>query len=140
MVDLTSEERHSRRLAVERHRRQQEEAEKAAFGKESEDMLWNAIHERGAQTPAWFLGMRRANHVQDMNGTDFIAVVDAVGDVNIQVKSSRNWIDKFRSNHPDFKGLIFVVHRGKTNKDLRGLFFHQLGVYREREKKRRSSP
>lgn len=140
MVDLTSEERNSRRLAVERHRRQQEEAEKAAFGKESEDMLWNAIHESGAQTPGWFQGMRRANRVQDMNGTDFIAVVDSVGDVKVQVKSSRNWIDKFWNNHPDFDGLIFVVYRNKTNKDLRGLFFHQLGMYREREKKRRGSP
>lgn len=68
--------------------------------------------------PNWFLSIRPATFEEDHAGVD-AWVVTMDGDVAIQVKSSAVRAAQFRAKHPDYQGVVVVVHPAMPDDEIR---------------------
>lgn len=68
--------------------------------------------------PAWFVSIRPATFEEDQAGVD-AWVTTTEGDVSIQVKSSAARAAQFRAKHPDYAGVVVVVHPAMPDEQIR---------------------
>lgn len=94
-------------ISLQRRHRMGAETEKRFF--RAADLINTNLIAR----PPWLHKILHATWYEDkVCGVDAVAETDH-GFIPIQIKSSCRWVSRFEETHPDFSGVIQVVHPGE---------------------------
>jgi hypothetical protein len=78
----------------------------------------------------WYRDVRRATKREDQeDGVDAFIVTD-IGEIPIQIKSSRSGIRGYRWKRPESQAIIVVVRRGERPKRIREKVFRKVSKRR----------
>lgn len=85
-------------------------------GMDNEHRLFEAF--ASGDFPDWFVSIRPATFAEDHLGIDgWVTTTDC--DVAVQVKSSALRAAQFRARHPDYQGVVVVVHPAMPDEQIR---------------------
>lgn len=116
----------------------EKEQERAILrGKVSEDQFFRALSARSEDAPSWFVSIRRATEEEDQRGFDAFILTTDVGEIPIQIKSSRQGVRNFRQKRPGNPAIPVVITVSRRWKPIRKQIFDLVGMRRVRILKRK---
>jgi hypothetical protein len=109
-----------------------------ARGKESEERFFKAFTKGRWRKPSWYKSVRPATGLEDSEGYDFFINTD-IGELPIQVKSSKKYVARYRRRHPESDAIIVVVGNLSRSR-IRELTLHLIKRRRLRSPHRHKEP
>ena len=64
---------------------------------------------------SWITTVRKATGIEDDNGIDIVVGTEDIGDLFVQVKSSRHGVAKYRRKHPRKMVAMVIVRKRDTD-------------------------
>lgn len=103
------------------------------LGHRAEEVLHQAfsmIREQG-KLPPWIISWTRQERLSemDLNGIDYIFTTD-VGDISVQIKSSRRAADMFEQIHAGQNILVIVINVGYPPETIYRQAYNRLKLFR----------
>lgn len=101
------------------------------IGAEHERLVLSCFDAPWIDLPPWLYSVRKAEPEEDAQGVDIIAETD-VGDIGVQVKSSRRFLDRHEKRYPDVP--VLVVRLGEAERHVRNRLKGLLKKIRKRRR------
>lgn len=86
-------------------------------GNDAERVFFNILSSIQSP-PAWFLGVRKADLIEDANGYDAF-ILTQTGEIPIQIKRSSAGAKNFRKKRPMHPALIIVINPKREKNSLK---------------------
>ena len=96
----------------------------------SEKDFFDALQSPKLETPGWFVSVRRATPEEDGMGFDAFVLTTDMGEIPVQLKSSRGGASKYRQHRPESPAVILIVHRRARPSKVHTKFFAELAEQR----------
>lgn len=100
------------------------------FGRVNEEYFFKVFSRKPRDAPSWFVSVRRANKTDDRRGFDAFVRTTDVGEIPVQIKSSKKGIMRFYARRPGNLAVPIVVMAGLSYMAIRKRTFELVGKRR----------